>query len=179
MKHVIITRFSFSCRAPGAPGAPRAPGVPGVPGAPGVPAATGVLPPPPGVPAATGVLPPPPGAVGSGLPPPPSGGGLFGPSPALMAQDAFLSRPASSLSPQDRWLQMQLETLQRYFALAQRHQAIKKQQQRKKDGGGGGGAPEEELAPDPVLDEMLARSGGLPANIGPDPHLLGSKTACT
>ncbi len=89
-----------------------------------------------------------------------------------MAQDQFMARPAASLTPQDRWLQLQLETLKKYFEIAQRHQALKRQQQ-KKDGGADSGVGQ--TLPDPVLDEMLALTGGLPAHIGPDPHTLGSK----
>jgi len=101
-------------------------------------------------------------------------GGLFGPSPALMAQDNFLNMPAAKLTPQDKWLQLQLETLQKYFAIAQRHQMMKKQQGKKDQQQPGDSSSSAAAVADPIMDEMLM-CAGLPANIGPDPHTLGSK----
>ncbi len=119
------------------------------------------------MPGAPGAMPPgamPPGAMPPGAPPMP---GPFGPPPTV---------PASSLSPQDRWLNSQLKQLQKCFDAAQKSQAMKKQRRGKGGkGGGGDNSGVGQMVPDPILDEMLALTGGLPANIGPDPHTLGGK----
>lgn len=110
-------------------------------------------------------------------------GNLFAPSPALVAQDTFMQTPPAKLTPQDRWLQMQLETLKKYFDIAQRHQMLKKQQQkqgqvtnRSLEGlahqlqfhcTGGGGDDLGQTVPDKILDEMLAIGKVNADKIGP------------